>query len=389
MAVNEKKLPNILGTDTIANSWRRLLERDRNASNLFSGDAFTTGMDPVEDLGRPNWRTDLNRLFIYNGTNFVNLFDYLTPEEIAYTIDHPNIPPEANNVKAVLDLLVKRNTLDMVVLPAESLIYSADGTTFEYALARKETSKSTLMVYIDGVKQATNTFELSESGSSILFNSAPAKGETIEIIEHSSLVEYDYSPQVSTFVGNGSNTEFITSFEILNAVCVSVNVDGKILQLSEYSLLGDGHGVKLNTAPANGSKVQIITVNRTSFVTVSPASIGNLELKDGCVTSEKLSGSLPVNMNSIPAGGITNNMLANNSVDTSKLADSTVSTNKLMNQAVTKEKLASSIQNSLLGTKNVITANLADGSVNLDKLGTDVKNKLNDIINRLTALEGK
>ena len=389
MAVNEKKLPNIEGTDTIAESWRRLLERDRNASNLFSGSAFTTGMDPVEDLGRPNWRTDLNRLFIYNGSTFVNLFDYLTPEEIAYTIDHPNIPPEANNIKAVLDILVKRNTLDMVVLPAEGLIYSADGTTFEYALARRETSKTTIMVFIDGVKQATDTFELSESGSSIIFNSAPAKGETIEIIEHSSLVEYDYSPTVSTFTGNGSSTEFITDFEILNAVCVNVNVDGKILQLSEYSILGDGYGVKLNTAPANGAKVQIITVNRTSFVTVSPASIGNLELKDGCVTSEKLSGNLPVNMNSIPAGGITNNMLANNSVNNAKIDDEAISTDKIINGAVTKEKLASSIQTSLLGTKNVISANLADGCVGLDKLGTDVKNQLNNIISRLTALEGK
>ena len=389
MAVNEKNLPDIKGTDTIAGSWRKLLERDRNASNLFSGDAFTTGMDPDEDLGRPNWRTDLNRLFIYDGKKFVNLFDYLTPEEITYTIDHPNIPSNANNVKAVLDILVKRNTLDMIVLPAESLIYVADGKTFEYDLARKEVSKTTLMVYIDGVKQATNTFELSESGASIIFNSAPAKGETIEIIEHSSLVEYDYSPVVSTFTGDGSTTEFSTNFEILKAVCVNVNIDGKVLQLSEYSILGNGYGIKLNVAPVEGAKIQIITINRTSFVTASPASIGSLELKDGCITSEKLAENLPVNMNSIPAGGITKTMLANNVIDSSKLDGAVISTNNIINGAVTKEKLASSIQNNLLGVGNIIEANLADGVVSFDKLGEDVKIQLNDIINRLKALEGK
>jgi hypothetical protein len=389
MAGNTKTLPDIKGNETIAGTWRRLLERDRNASNLFSGDAFTEDQDPVVDLGRPNWRTDLKRLFIFDGQNFVNLFDYLTPEEIKYTIDHPNIPPEADNIKDVLDILVKRNTLDMVVLPAEGLIYAADGVTFEYNLARKESSKTTIMVFIDGVKQATNTFELSESGESIIFKVAPAKGETIEIIENSSLVEYDYSPVINTFTGDGSKTEFVTNFEILNAVCVNVNVDGKILQLSEYSLLGNGYGVKLNTAPVNGSKIQIITVNRTSFVTVSPASIGNLELKDGCVTSEKLSGSLPINMNSIPAGGITNSMIASESIDSIKIKPKSIVADRIADKTITKEKLSESVQNSLLDIKNVLNANLGDASVSMDKLGADVKSLLTNIVNRLEALEDK
>lgn len=388
MAENNKTLPDIQGSESIAKSWKRLLERDRNSSNLFSGEAFTEDQDPVVDVGRPNWRTDLNRLFIFDGTNFVNLFNYLTPDEIAYTIDHPNIPPEANNVRAVLDILVKRNTLDMVVLPADGLIYSADGVTFEYSLSRKESSKTTIMVFIDGVKQATNTFELSESGESIIFKVAPAKGETIEIIENSSLVEYDYSPVINSFVGDGTTTDFITSFEILNVVCVNVNIDGKVLQLSEYSLLGDGYGVRLNSAPAEGSKIQIITVNRTSLVSVSPASIGNLELKDGCVTSEKLAGALPINMNSIPAGGITNKMIANDSIDSLKITDNSIVSSKLVDGSITKEKLATSIQNSLLGTKNVSNAHLEDASVSLEKLGADVRDQLNDILNRLTALEG-
>ena len=389
MVDNNKTLPEIKGSETIASSWRKLLDRDRNSSNLFSGEAFTEDQDPLVDVGRPNWRTDLNRLYIYNGTEFVNLFDYLTPEEIAYSIDHPNIPPEANNIKAVLDILVKRNSLDVVVLPAESLNYSADGVTFEYNLARKETSKNTVMIFIDGVKQSTDTYDLSDTGESIIFKSAPAKGEKIEIIENSSLLEYDYSPMVNNFTGDGSNTEFTTSFEILSSVCVNVNVDGKVLQLSEYSILDSGYGVKLNSAPAEGSKVQVITINRTSFVTVSPASIGNLELKDGCVTSEKLAGTLPVNMNSIPAGGITNRMLANNSVDSLKLTDGSIITSKLINGSVTEEKLALSVQDSLLGTKNVLNANLGDGSVSLEKLGEDVKAQFNNILNRLAILENK
>lgn len=389
MAENNKTLPDIKGTETIANTWRRLLERDRNASNLFSGEAFTTGMDPVVDVGRPNWRTDLNRLFIFDGTNFVNLFNYLTPEEIQYVNNHPDIPEEANTVKAVLDVLIRRNNLNTVVMPTDGIIYSADGNTFDYELARSESNKNTIMVFIDGVKQAADTYSLSNNGKYITFQVAPAKGERIEIIENSSLLEYDYFPLVENFVGDGKKTSFPTTFEILNPVCVSVNIDGKILQLSEYTLLEDGYGIRLNKAPAEGAKIQITTINKTSFVTASPNSIGTNEIKNGSITIDKMAEALPVNMNSIPAGGITNSMLANNNVDSLKLADGAVTTSKVINNAITKEKLSTSVQNSLLGIKNVINANLGDESVSMDKLGEDVKNQLNDIINRLTALEGK
>lgn len=388
MATNEKILPDIKGTDTIAGSWRKLLERDRNSSNLFSGEAFTTGMDPVVDVGRPNWRTDLNRLYIFDGENFVNLFDYLTPEEIQYVTEHPDIPEGANNVKAVLDILIRRSNLNTIVMPTDGIVYSADGNTFDYELARSESNKNTIMVFIDGVKQATDTYNLSNNGKYITFQVAPAKGERIEIIENSSLLEYDYSPLVENFVGDGNKTSFSTTFEILNPVCVSVNIDGKILQLPEYTLLEDGYGIRLNNAPAEGTKIQITTINKTSFVTVSPNSIGTNEIKNGSITIDKIAEPLPVNMNSIPAGGITNNMVANNSIDGSKLADGVVTTSKIIDNAITKEKLSTSVQNSLLGVKNVISANLADESVSMDKLGEDVKLQLNDIINRLTALEG-
>lgn len=389
MAENNKTLPDIKGSETIASSWRKLLERDRNSSNLFSGEAFTEDQDPVNDIGRPNWRIDLNRLFIFDGEKFVNLFNYLTPEEIKYVVEHPDIPEGVTDVKSVLDLLVKRNNLNTVVMPTDGIIYSADGITFDYELARYENNKNTIMVFIDGVKQATDTYSLSDNGKYITFQAAPAKGERIEIIENSSLLEYDYSPLVENFVGDGERADFSTTFEILNPVCVNVNVDGKVLQLSEYTLLEDGYGIRLNDIPVDGAKIQIITVNKTSFVTVSPNSIGANEIKNGSITADKMAEALPVNMNSIPAGGITNTMIANNSIDSLKLADRSVTTSKIADSAVTREKLATSILDGLLGTKNVLNANLGDASVSLDKLGEDVKNQINDILNRLSVLENK
>ena len=76
---NNKHLPDIQGTETIANTWQRLLERDRNISNLFSGTDFTTDQSAIDDIGRPLWRTDLNRLFIWNGQVWLNLFNLIEP----------------------------------------------------------------------------------------------------------------------------------------------------------------------------------------------------------------------------------------------------------------------------------------------------------------------
>lgn len=385
---NDKILPDISGSETIAKTWRRLLTRDRNTSNLFSGDDFTTDQDPVQDVGKPNWRTDLNRLFIFNGTEFISLWKYLTPEEIAYSIDHPDVPETVQDVKAILDLIVNRNMLNTVTMPAVSQKYLADGTTTEYELDRYTSNKNTLYVFIDGVKQVIDTYELSSDGMSIVFNQAPNNGETIEILQLASLLEYDYSPYVKKFVTTEATDEFDVGFQVLNKDSIRFIVNRKIMMDNDYEILSDGHTLKLAfTTPAE-SEVKVESVFRTSYVTVSANSIGTEELKDGAVTTAKLASDIPVNINNIADGSITTAKLTNSIIDATKIAANAVVTSAIIDKAVTKAKLADEITSALLSTGNVITANIAAKAVTRDKLSDDITSLLDNLESRVAALEG-
>lgn len=339
---NDKTLPDIQGTDAVSLTWRRLLTRDRNVSNLFSGTDFTTDQDPTTDIGRPNWRTDLNRMYIYTGaTNgFVSLFSLLTPQEIAYSINNANVPSTVDNVKAIIDLLVQRANLNTVTLPPEGVIYTADGSTLTYNLPRYTSNKASLFVFIDGVKQAANTYTL--NGDSITFQAAPNNNEIIEIIEHSSLTEWDYSPNIQYFTGDGSTTDFTLSFDVLNVNTTSVNVAGVELQKDQFSII-DTNKIRLVTAPANNARIQVQGIGRTSYVTVSSNSIDTDELKNGCVTNAKLNNSVTFDGNKIVDLSISSGKLANSAITTAKLANSAVTGAKIANNTITRDKLASDV----------------------------------------------
>lgn len=339
--VNTKTLPDIQGTDAVSLTWRRLLTRDRNVSNLFAGDAFTTDQDPTDDIGRPNWRTDLNRLFIYTPNGFVSLFSLLTPEEIAYTTDNASIPASVDNVKDVLDILIERANLNTVTLPAEGITYTADGDTSTYNLPRYTSNKASLFIFIDGVKQASNTYTL--NGSSITFEVAPTRGEVIEIIEHSSLTEWDYSPNIQYFTGDGTTTLFTLNFDVLNVNTTSVNIDGVELQKNQFSIV-DRNKVNLNTAPANNASIQIQSLGRTSYVTVSENSIGSSEIKAKAVTSAKLADDITYDGNKVTDLSITGGKLVNATITTSKLADDAVTTVKVVDGAITLDKLGNDVK---------------------------------------------
>jgi hypothetical protein len=267
--------------------------------------------------------------------------------------------------------------------------YTGTGTTTTFALPNYTSNKATVHIYIDGVKQSPSTYSLTDDGESVTFEVAPAVGENIEINQSASLLEYDYTPIVKTFDGDGTTKEFDFGTDILNPMCLSVNVSGKELQKSEFSVKGDGHTVVLEAAPSASSKLQIFNIGKTSYITVSPNSIGAEEIKDGSITSSKMAEALPVNMNSIPNGGITTDMLAASSVTTAKINDKAITNAKLGTGSVSEDKLATAVQNKLLGSQNVSAANIADAAVGYDKLGADVKDLITSMQNDILTIKQK
>lgn len=395
---NNKKLQEIKGTDTVAGTWRYLLDRDRNISNLFSGNDFTTDQDPTVDVGRPNWRTDLRRLFILNADGtWTNLFTLIEPYELKYSVEHPDVPSSIVDVKAILDLLVNRNNLNTITLPTDGVRYTADGETNTYALPRYSSNKYSLFIFIDGVKQDTTTYELSSDGLSVVFGKVPTRGENIEILNQSSITEWDYSPSIDYFTGDGSTTEFTASFDLLHANTTSVNIDGLEIQKNQFSV--DGHKVTLISAPSSGAKIQITYLGKTSFVTASPNSIGTTELKAKAVTVDKLDDGIVFTIDKITNGSIITAMLASGAVTTDKLGNSSVTNAKLNNGAVNEDKLASSVKVRLLGSDVIATNMLKDKCVTRAKISDSLlndyytKTEVNALINaleaRIAALEGE
>ena len=368
---NNKTLPDIQGSETVASSWRKLLTRDRNISNLFSGSDFTSDQG-FDDIGRPNWRVDLRRLFIWDGEKFLNLFTLIAPYEISYSIDHPDVPSTVDNLQRILDLLVQRNNLNTVTLPAESVSYTADGNTSSYNLPRYTNNKASLFVFIDGVKQEVGAYDLSLDGLSITFKVIPSRSEIIEIVQHASLTEWDYSPNIAYFTGDGTTKSFTLDFDVLNSTTTSVNVNGVELQKNQFSV--DGNIVTLNTAPTNNSSIQISIVGRTSYVTASVNSIGTSELKNGSVTADKLASDIPVNVNNIADGSLMTRMYADESITVAKIANSAITSAKIANNTIAEDKLATSIKNKLLDTNRVTTATIQDGAVTEDKIAPTVLN---------------
>ena len=389
MPENTKTLPDIQGSESIARSWRKLLTRDRNVSNLFAGVAFTTDQDPVTDIGRPNWRIDLRRLFIFDGEKFVNLFTLIEPYEISYSIEHPDVPEGVDNLQRIIDLLVRRNNLNTVVLPAEGVSYTADGISSEYALPRFSSNKYSLFIYIDGVKQDTSTYSLSNNGESVIFNVIPRRGENIEIIQNSSLVEWDYSTSVNYFEGDGTTTTFTCDFELLHPNTISVNIDGEELQKNQFTV--NGNDLTLSVAPVSGASIQVSTTGRTSFITVSNNSVGTDALQNKSVTASKLADNIPVNVNNIPNGSLNTNLLADGSVTSAKLASNAVIGPKIAGNAVSEDKLATSVSNKLLGTSRVATSHIQDGAITRAKLSSTIlsdyytKTEVDALINGLQA----
>lgn len=397
---NNKELKEIRGTDTVANTWRYLLERDRNISNLFSGDSFTEDQDVATDVGRPLWRTDLRRIFIFeddgNTGQWTNLFRLIQPYELQYSVNHPDVPSSVVDVKGILDLLVNRNNLNTITLPTEGVKYTADGLTTTYALPRYSSNKYSLFIFIDGVKQDTSTYDLSNDGLSVVFKAIPARGENIEILNQSSITEWDYSPAINYFTGDGSTKDFTVDFDLLHTNTTSVNIDGLEIQKDQFSV--NGRVVSLVSAPSSGSRIQVTYLGRTSFVTVSPSSIGTTELKNKAVTVDKLADGIIFSMDQIPNGGITTGKIASGAVTSGKLASGAVTESKIDSGAITAAKLASSVSTRLLAANAVATNMLQDGCVTRSKINSSVLNDyytkvevdalLNAIRARLDALEG-
>lgn len=376
----KKEYPGIEGSEMVSNSWHRLLVRDNAAQTQFAGTEFPDVTE--DDVGRPCYRTDIAGILPDRGTWFIfcgfdaeeqpiwwDIFGSLTSENISMEAGS-DFPSSVENVDDALRFVANKSFENAIVFPPELTTYTSDGITTQYKLPRVVTNKNTLHVYLSGVLQEPETYSISSDAQYLILNEAPPFGESILISETSSILEYDIMPFVKDFTGDGSNKIFDCSpADLVNEKTIQINIDGKILQFSEYTVTGSM--VELNTAPVSGAKIQIQTIYKGQLIAPSAGTVSTESILDNSIIQAKLVDNI-ITQAKLADNSVSDSKIIPGSVITNKLADGSVTNEKISNEAVDLSKLNQVIIDKLLGSENVTTNNLASKSVSRSKLADDV-----------------
>jgi hypothetical protein len=157
----------------------------------------------------------------------------------------------------------------------EQQILSGDGSITGFTLTSAPTSENNLLVFVDGVFQAQDTYSV--SGTTLTFSTAPANGRVITVYHILSNISGS-NMIVDSMTGDGSDVTLTLSVAPVSENNVQVYIDGVYQSKSNYSI--SGTTLTFTTAPPNGTAVEAITHTQTSINTpangsVAPASIAS------------------------------------------------------------------------------------------------------------------
>jgi hypothetical protein len=143
-------------------------------------------------------------------------------------------------------------------------IYAGDGSTVNFTLSTAPDTEQNLMVFIDGVFQAHDSYSV--SGTTLTFSTAPASGRVITAY-HSTTTVGGSNYSIATMTGDGSDTTLTLSTAPVHENNVQVYFDGVYQSKSNYSI--SGTTVTFTTAPPSGVTVEAITATNTSITTAT------------------------------------------------------------------------------------------------------------------------
>jgi hypothetical protein len=147
---------------------------------------------------------------------------------------------------------------------AASVIYKdnfiGDGTTVTFSMARGVTSEDQTQIYIDGAYQEKGTYSV--AGNVITFSTAPASGHSVEVMTIASINTGPTTLYQDNFTGDGSETDFTLANSVDNEIKTMVFLNGVYQFKGTYST--SGTTLSFDTAPANGTLIEVITIASAS-----------------------------------------------------------------------------------------------------------------------------
>ena len=162
-------------------------------------------------------------------------------------------------------------------------IYAGDGSDTTFTLSTAPDTEQNLMVFIDGVFQAHDTYSV--SGTTLTFATAPANGRVITAY-HSTTTVGGSNNTINTMTGDGSDTTLTLSVAPVHENNVQVFFDGVYQSKSNYAI--SGTTLTFSTAPPDDVLVEAITNTNTSSTTANQLLDADSDTK---VSVEKSSDS--------------------------------------------------------------------------------------------------
>ena len=143
-------------------------------------------------------------------------------------------------------------------------IYAGDGSDTTFTLSTAPDTEQNLMVFIDGVFQAHDSYSV--SGTTLTFSTAPANGRVITAY-HSTTTVGGSNNTINTMTGDGSDTTLTLSVAPVHENNVQVYFDGVYQSKANYSI--SGTTLTFSTAPPDDVLVEAITNTNTSSTTAN------------------------------------------------------------------------------------------------------------------------
>ena len=222
--------------------------------------------------------------------------------------------------------------------------FNGNGSTTAFTLPKAPDSETDLIVFIDGVYQNNDSFNV--SSTTLTFDTAPANGTKVIAYTVGGVVT-GKTHVLNTFDGDASTTAFTLTLDPVHENNTMVYVGGVYQPKGTYSISG----------------------TTLTFSEAPPSGTGNIEVNIGQVTTTTDVGANAVNAAAIAANAVGSAEIAANSVDSSEIATGSIDTIHIGDDQVTNAKLAvNSVSAVELAGNSVTSTQIAANQVGASEL---------------------
>ncbi len=272
-------------------------------------------------------------------------------------------------------------------------VFVGDAATTAFTLSRTPASVTSLIVFIDGVKQASigGSGAYTLSGTTLNFTAAPPNNAVIEVIHLGvqSLVNVPGSATITAgmlapelravvadqFTANGTGTTFALSTVPISSNSVIVTANGVV----QYDYSISSSTLILNFTPAVNTLIRVAGIGSVITSAIVPvddsvstaklqnSSVTGPKLADGAVTGPKI-GLTAINANNIVDGTITGAKIALGTITGDDIATGQI-TGNLLAATITTGNInlsgTTNFLNSVIESSNVTTVMSANVTINI------------------------